>query len=348
VTAKKITIATRGSMLALWQAHYVEEQLEKQGFLAEIQVVKTTGDQIQDRYLHEIGGKGLFVKELEEAMLAGEADIAVHSLKDVPVTLPPAFAIGAVLPRHAVHDVLVIRRKSAIPAGLEIEEGRTLDPEALAKSGPLTVGTSSLRRSALLALYAPKLKCIPVRGNVDTRLRKLGEGSFDAIVLAGASLERLGDKAWTGLQKDDFVICNLDPTYFVPCAAQGALAIEVPKTAELLSESTRWLSQLSCIDTTFCVTVERGILKSLGGDCTMPFGALCRIIEEGGKRIINARAMLLASDGNHATASLLTEWTPEKSPDAVAAQLLSALADQGAADVLKQLQLPVPETLRLH
>ncbi|MEY4630886.1 MAG: hypothetical protein RIQ81_1006 [Pseudomonadota bacterium] len=348
MSQKKITIATRGSMLALWQARHVEKLLKSQGMEAALNVIATTGDKVQDRFLHEIGGKGLFVKELEEAMLAGDADMAVHSLKDVPVTLPPAFMLGAILPRHAAHDVLILRRKSAVPAGLADLAGKTVTAQDLATAGPITVGTSSLRRSALFALHVPKFKCVPVRGNVDTRLRKLHEGQFDALILAGASLERLGENLWTGLPHQEFIVCKLDPEHFIPCAGQGALAIEVPKTAELDNGVLKWLAPIHCADTAFCVAVERGVLKSLGGDCTMPFGAFCRIAEYNGKQMITARASLLANDGQNASGSVECELDAGRTAESVAAKLLSLLAEQGAAEVLAKLELPVPDTLRLH
>lgn len=346
MTPRKLKIATRGSTLALWQAEFVAGKLNASGIKTAMHVVKTTGDLVQDRFLSEIGGKGLFVKELEEAMLAGHADIAIHSLKDMPVNLPPAFRLGAILKRHSAHDILIVRKKSAESAGLANRDGEWLTSEDLSAAGPLTIGTSSLRRASLFSRYAAKFKNLPVRGNVDTRLHKLHEGQFDAIVLAAASLERLGEKLWEHVPRESFVVCPLPTGEFVPCAGQGALAIEVPNSGDLLGEI---LSPLHCHDTEFCVNVERSVLRLLGGDCTMPFGALCEIeIDANGNRFASATATLLNNDGHHASAKLRIEITPEKKPEAIGAKLLAALSEQGAADILTALQLPVPDVMRLH
>lgn len=350
MTHTEIRIATRGSLLALWQANHVAERLNQTGVATSLHVVKTTGDLVQDRFLHEIGGKGLFVKELEEAMLAGTADIAVHSLKDMPVNLSPAFRLGAILRRHAAHDVVIVRAKSAAPAGLSGRDGQWLKAQDLADAGPLTIGTSSLRRAALLALHTPKFKCLPVRGNVDTRIHKLHDGQFDAIVLAAASLDRLGDKLWENLPRDQFVVCPLDATEFVPCAGQGALAIEVPNNGDILAP---FLEPLNCEETAFCVSVERAVLRALGGDCTMPFGALCKIVTgNDGAREAQASATLLTPDGQHARADIRVPLSdqkhPVRSPESLGAQVLATLTEQGAVEILTRLSLPVPDALRMH
>lgn len=352
----ELRIATRGSALALWQANHVAGKLNSNGIQTSLHVVKTTGDIVQDRFLGEIGGKGLFVKELEEAMLAGEAEIAVHSLKDMPVNLSPAFRFGAILARDPAHDVLIIRDKSAVSAGLSDSDGRILSAADLSSAGPLTVGTSSLRRSSQLARHVPKFKCLPVRGNVDTRLRKLHEGQFDAIILAAASLHRLGEKLWDHVPRAGFIVCPLEIHEFTPCAGQGALAIEVPNNGDLYAEALR---PLHCVETAFCVAVERAVLRALGGDCTMPFGAFCRIeTDAGGTRFAFASATLLDNHGEHASASVrvplpqaLTPGaqTPEgQAPESIGARLLTGLSEQGAAEILTRLHLPVPDVMRLH
>ncbi len=346
MTPRELKIATRGSALALWQAEFIAGKLNAAGVKTALHVVKTTGDLVQDRFLSEIGGKGLFVKELEDAMLAGHADIAVHSLKDMPVNLPPAFRFGAILKRHSAHDVLIVREKSAASAGLSERNGQWLTSEDLSAAGPLTIGTSSLRRASLFARYATKFKNLPVRGNVDTRLRKLHEGQFDAIVLAAASLERLGAKLWENVPRSAFVVCPLPMDEFVPCAGQGALAIELPNTGDLLGNI---LQPLHCFDTEFCVTVERTVLRSLGGDCTMPFGALCEIeMDSVGTRFASASATLLNKDGQHASAKIRIEIVDGKTPETIGAKLLTALSEAGAAEILTALQLPVPDAMRLH
>ena len=345
-TPTELRIATRGSPLALWQARHVAAKLDAAGIKTTLHVVKTTGDIVQDRFLHEIGGKGLFVKELEEAMLAGRADIAVHSLKDMPVNLSPAFRMGAIMKRDLAHDVLIVRAISAASAGLSDSDKQWLSAADLASAGPLTVGTSSLRRSSLFARHAPKLRCLPVRGNVDTRLRKLAEGQFDAIILAAASLERLGDTLWEQLPRSGFVVCQLDIQDFIPCAGQGALAIEIPNNDDDCAEILR---PLHCAETAFCVEVERSVLRSLGGDCTMPFGALCRIeVAADGQRQWVATATILNNDGEHATARVNVAVTEGLAPGTVASRILSGLSEQGAADILVRLRLPVPDVMRLN
>ncbi len=345
-TPTDLRIATRGSPLALWQARHVAARLGAAGIKTSLHVVKTTGDIVQDRFLHEIGGKGLFVKELEEAMLAGHADIAVHSLKDMPVNLSPAFRTGAILKRHLAHDVLIVRAKSAASAGLSSSDNKWLSAADLASAGPLTVGTSSLRRSSLFARHAPKLRCLPVRGNVDTRLRKLHDGQFDAIVLAAASLERLGDALWEHLPRPGFVVCSLDADEFIPCAGQGALAIEIPNNGDLFAEILR---PLHCAETAFCVEVERSVLRSLGGDCTMPFGALCRNeVAADGQRQWIASATLLSNDGEHASTRVSGTMSDDIAPGHIATRMLSGLSEQGAADILTRLRLPVPDAMRLN
>lgn len=346
-------IATRGSALALWQANHVASLFQTAGIATKLNVVKTTGDKVQDRFLHEIGGKGLFVRELEDAMLAGNADIAVHSLKDMPVRIPPAFKIAAILRRHAAHDSLIVRKKSALGAGLGSLDGTWITGAALASCGPMIIGTSSLRRAGCLAHYAPKVKTAPLRGNVDTRIRKLADGAFDGIILAGASLERIGHAIWDAVARSEFVIFPLDMQDFTPCAGQGALAIETLDTGDsAMTNHTlvhNVLRDIHCAETAFCVNVERFVLRGLGGDCTMPFGALCHFSDDGkGNRFVNMGAKIFDRAGNQAAANLKLEWHENLTPEACGTKLLNAIADDGAAAVLSALDLPVPESMRLH
>lgn len=250
---KPVRIATRGSTLALWQARHVAKLLQSAGAATELNVIKTTGDTIQDRFLHEIGGKGLFVKELEEALLQDRADIAVHSLKDLPVKLPKDYTLAAILPRHSFADVLILK------SGHELLHGEGDLTAVDFRRGPLTIATSSLRRKSLLVPAG--VTCVPVRGNVDTRIKKLQEQSWDGLILAEASLDRLELKVPRR---------RLEPAWFVPCAGQGALAIETLVGSPL----QKLVQPFSCPETTFCVEVERTVLAALGGDCTMPFGCL--------------------------------------------------------------------------
>ncbi len=239
-------IATRESRLALWQAGHVKDLLERRGTLVSLLGMTTKGDQILDRSLSKVGGKGLFVKELELALEEGRADLAVHSLKDVPMDLPSGFALACVMKREDPRDALVsnhFKTLSQLPQGA-------------------IVGTSSLRRTVLLRALRPDLKIEPLRGNLDTRLRKLDEGHYAAIVLAAAGLSRLGLESRIASVFDTFAM--------VPAAGQGALGIEILSgRADLmvalnaLSDRATWLS----------VAAERAVSRAMGGSCSMPLAA---------------------------------------------------------------------------
>lgn len=319
-------IATRGSPLALWQADHVAGLLQKGGITSEKLVVKTTADRIQDRFLHEIGGKGLFVKELEQALESGAADLAIHSLKDMTANLQAPFTLAAVLPRHASTDVMIFRDDVAA----KVRPSATLGAADLRGFGALTIGTGSLRRQALLAGANGELTCVGVRGNVDTRLRKLKDGAWDALILAEASLDRLG-------LKDGLRVSRLDPSWFVPCASQGALAIETLTSHPL----THWLATLGSQETTSAVHVERGLLARLGGDCTMPFG--CLVAKEGQGFV--GRAVILAPDGLEARAEHRTQGLTIDVP-AMLDALTVKLRDAKAGEILKRLGLPVPRAFQ--
>ena len=242
----KLTIASRGSQLALWQARWVEARLSELGHQCHIEIIKTTGDKITDTPLAQLGattgGKGLFTKEIEEALLDGRADLAVHSLKDLPTELPKGLAIAAVPERDDPRDALI---------------GRTL---AELESGE-TVGTSSLRRAAQLRRLRPDLRLESIRGNVDTRLRKLDEGQYAAIVLAAAGLRRLG---WA-----DRIAEILPPETMCPAVGQGALAIETRADGPARAAC----AALDHADTHAAVAAERAFLRALGGGCQVPIGA---------------------------------------------------------------------------
>ncbi len=242
----KLVIATRESRLALWQAEHVKALLEQRGHQVSLLGMTTKGDQILDRSLSKVGGKGLFVKELETALEEGRADLAVHSLKDVPMDLPPGFDLVCVMEREDPRDALV----SPKFASLDV-----LPPGAV-------VGTSSLRRVVLLRAQRPDLRIEPLRGNLDTRLRKLDDGGYDAIVLAAAGLKRLGLGAR--------IRQCFEPQQMLPAAGQGALGIEVrgdrPEVAQALAplaHRTTWLA----------VAAERAVSRALGGSCSMPLAA---------------------------------------------------------------------------
>ena len=245
--SEPIIIATRESRLALWQAEHVRDLLiQRFGVSVELLGMTTRGDQILDRSLSKVGGKGLFVKELETALEEGRAHLAVHSLKDVPMDLPAGFELAAVLQREDPRDAFVSTRFASLD---ELPQGAA-------------VGTSSLRRVVQLGALRPDLVVQPLRGNLDTRLRKLDEGHFDAIVLAAAGLKRLGLGAR--------IRATFAPEAMLPCAGQGALAIEVRADATALREQ---LALLTDRPAWLAVQAERAVSRALGGSCSMPLAA---------------------------------------------------------------------------
>ena len=240
-------IATRESRLALWQAEHVRALLmQRFGMPVELLGMTTRGDQILDRSLSKVGGKGLFVKELETALEEGRAQLAVHSLKDVPMDLPDGFELAAVLEREDPRDAFVSTKFKTLA---ELPQGAT-------------VGTSSLRRVVQLLAMRPDLDVQPLRGNLDTRLRKLDEGGYHAIVLAAAGLKRLGLAAR--------IASVFEPDAMLPCAGQGALGIEVRADAHALRSQ---LAQLTHRPTWLAVEAERAVSRALGGSCSMPLAA---------------------------------------------------------------------------
>ncbi|WP_426147349.1 hydroxymethylbilane synthase [Polaromonas sp. DSR2-3-2] len=244
---RKVVIATRESRLALWQAEHVKSLLETRlGWQVELLGMTTLGDQILDRSLSKVGGKGLFVKELETALLDGRADLAVHSLKDVPMDLPDGFALACVLAREDPHDAFVSNRYASLA---ELPQGAV-------------VGTSSLRRLVLLKALRPDLVIEPLRGNLDTRLRKLDEGQYDGIVLAAAGLKRL--------RLESRIRHTFAPADMLPAAGQGALGIEVRANRADLIEA---LAGLAHPPTWLAVTAERTVSRAMGGSCSMPLAA---------------------------------------------------------------------------
>jgi hydroxymethylbilane synthase len=245
----KLRIGSRGSQLALWQAEHIAGLLRGQGHSVDIEIIKTTGDRLQDVTFVQVGSKGMFTKEIEEALADGRVDLAVHSLKDLPTELPEPFVLAATPPRADARDVFVSVNHASLaelPAGMR-------------------VGTSSERRRAQLKALRPDLEAVEFRGNVDTRLRKLGEGQVEGILLAGAGLDRLG--------KTDWIRERLDPKHFCPSAGQGSLAIETRKTDEATIAAVAFLDDP---DTRFAVTAERAALAALGGGCQAPIGVHCR------------------------------------------------------------------------
>jgi hydroxymethylbilane synthase len=299
-----LRIATRQSALALWQANHVAARLRAAhaGVAIELVPLSTRGDLLLDRPLASIGGKGLFLKELEVAMLDGHADIAVHSLKDVPMELDADFALGAVLERADPADAFVSRnyeRIDRLPGGAR-------------------VGTSSLRRQAQLRALRPDLTLLDLRGNVGTRLSKLDAGDYDAIILACAGLERLGEARR--------IRSRLEPPHWLPAAAQGAIAIEYRSGDERVAAL---LAPLDDPATSVCVSAERALTRHLQGNCQVPIAAFCVETESG--------LHLSGLVGEVTTGKLLRAAGagPAAAPDELGRQVAEQLLALGAGDLLR-------------
>jgi hydroxymethylbilane synthase len=294
-----IRIGSRGSVLARWQAEHVRSLLLGLGHECDIRIITTTGDRIQDRRLESVGGKGAFLKEIEEAMLAGEVDLAVHSLKDVPTTLPAGLRLAAVLERADPRDALVSAggaRFADLPAGS-------------------IIGTSSLRRQCQVRALRPDLGVADLRGNVDTRIQKLREGRCDAILLALAGLTRLGRAGETTEV--------LDPGTFVPAPGQGAIALECREDDAAVAAA---VAPLNHAPTAREVAAERALLEALGGGCNVPLGAHATIREGN----VSLTAFVGRADGS----SLVRGHRHGMDPAAVGRALAEDLLSRGAAALL--------------
>lgn len=305
----KLVIATRASRLALWQAEHVKDKLQKlyPDMTIELLSLSTRGDEILDRSLAKIGGKGLFIKELEHALLDGRAHIAVHSLKDVPYELPAEFRLAAILPRGNAQDAFVSNRYASLtemPAGA-------------------VVGTSSLRRESQIRARFPHLKVQPLRGNLDTRLAKLDAEEFDAIILAAAGLQRLGlqDRIRTLLTTDESL----------PSAGQGALGIEI--SSERL-DLIPILEPLVCPESTACAEAERSVSRVLGGSCQIPMAAYAeRVSDKEGQ--LRVRALVAEPDGS--VVYRAEEMGPLQTAREMGERVAEALIAQGANEILRRL-----------
>jgi hydroxymethylbilane synthase len=298
---QRVVIATRESPLALWQAEHVQGLLRQQGAEVDLLGMTTRGDQILDRTLSKVGGKGLFVKELEVALLEGRADLAVHSLKDVPMELPPEFELAAVMTREDPRDCVVSTRYAALeemPAGARI-------------------GTSSLRRELMLRARFPHLAIQSIRGNVGTRLAKLDRAEFDALVMAAAGLKRLG--------LADRIRQIIPTTVSLPAPGQGALGIEVLRAHPTVRSL---LAPLDDAPTRAATAAERGVSRGLGGSCQVPLAAYAEV--EGSD--LRLRALV----GNAATGEFVeTEIRgPMTDADAIAAEAVARLKADGALRLL--------------
>jgi hydroxymethylbilane synthase len=303
-----ITIATRESALALWQAQHVRERLcaLRPGLEVRILGMTTEGDRRLGVSLAAIGGKGLFVKELEHAMAEGRADIAVHSMKDVPMDLPPGFTLAAILEREDPHDAFVSVRFRSLA---ELPRGSR-------------VGTSSLRRESQLRARYPQLDVQPLRGNVNTRLRKLDEGQYDAIILACAGLKRLGLTAR--------ITAVLDAADSLPAPGQGAMGIECRSERRDLLDL---LGPLEHAATAWCVRAERAVSRGLGGSCVLPLGAFAQV--QGVQ--VRMRGLVATPDGRRIARAELHGESLGEVPEAFGERMASALIADGARDILAAL-----------
>ncbi|HSJ98369.1 MAG TPA: hydroxymethylbilane synthase [Myxococcota bacterium] len=300
---KRLVIATRRSRLALWQAEHVKRELQSRhpGLEVELLPLSTRGDELLETRLENAGGKGLFVKELEHAMAQGRADIAVHSMKDVPAELPPGFVLAAVTAREDPLDAFV--------------SGRYASFEDLPRGA--VVGTSSLRREAQIAARHPALRVALLRGNVETRLGKLDRGEYDAIVLAVAGLVRLG--------LAERIAMRIPADVMLPAPGQGALGIECSGARQDVIELVSCLADPA---TAACVRAERAVSRALGGSCTIPLAAHAQ--EKGGR--LHLRALVASVDGKR-MAHAKCDGPPEEA-QALGEQAARLLGEQGAHDIL--------------
>jgi hydroxymethylbilane synthase len=302
----KIVIASRESLLAMWQAKFIQKCLSGLYPQTEISILgmTTRGDQILDQSLSKIGGKGLFIKELEQALEDGRADIAVHSMKDMPMNVPEGFKLAAITEREDPRDAFVSNQYTSLDA---LPEGSI-------------VGTSSLRRESQLRARFPHLQVQPLRGNVQTRLRKLDEGQYAAIILAAAGLKRL--------ELSDRITALLSPEQSLPAVGQGALGIECRADRTDLVEL---LQPLHHPETAYCVETERAMSRVLGGSCQVPLGAFAEIINGN----LHLRGFVAQPDGQRVVSGML-EGQPEMGI-AMGQQLAQKLIAQGADEILANL-----------
>lgn len=302
---KPIKIGTRASMLALWQANWVKSEIEKRhGLTIELVKIKTTGDKITDVPLAMVGGKGLFVKEIEEALLAKDVDLAVHSMKDVPTFFPEGLHLKAITRREDARDVLISRdgeKLAELPAGAKI-------------------GTSSLRRQSQLLHLRPDFNIAQLRGNLDTRLKKLSEGAYDAIILAGAGIKRLG---WA-----DRITEYIDPVVMLPAIGQGALGIETRIDDKEINSIVEFFDHP---ETSFAVKAERALLKRLEGGCQVPIAAHGSVK----KSTLSLIALVASTDGKKIVKDVIEGSASEA--ETLGITLAERLLRAGAKEILEEL-----------
>ncbi|MFN4146223.1 MAG: hydroxymethylbilane synthase [Runella sp.] len=307
-----IRIGTRGSQLALWQAYHIEKLLRAGGLSTEIVIIETTGDQILDRSLSKIGSKGVFTKELEEQLLDRRIDIAVHSAKDLPSVLDPTLPILAFTEREQVNDVLV-----------SFDKNLTLDPRPKTQDFNLTVGTSSTRRVAMLKHFYPQVQTTDMRGNLQTRLRKLKEGNCDALLLAYAGVHRMG--------YDDLIVAHLPTEKFTPAVGQGSVAVQCSTSLE---ENKKTVIKRLVNDhhTEICLLAERAFLKYLQGGCSVPVFGLATL--EGNQIVLTGGVVSL--DGRQFLRETLT--APINEAEKIGIALAEKLLQLGAQQILDEIK----------
>jgi hydroxymethylbilane synthase len=297
-----LRIGSRGSQLALWQANHVSSLLRDRGHQVEIEIIKTTGDKITDVALAKVGTKGMFTKEIEEALTDRRVDLAVHSLKDLPTALPAEYELAAVTKRELPNDVLLSAHAHTL--------------ESLRWGA--RVGTSSLRRQAQLKALRPDLEIFPLRGNVDTRLRKLEAGAYDAIILAAAGLNRLG--------RQELIRQVIPCEVMCPAAGQGALGVEIRAGDSSLRKTLSFLDDVEARTATLC---ERVLLEALGGGCQVPIGAFARIRE--GRLTLDA--VVARQDGS----TVLRESQTGEDPVQLGKEVAQSLRRRGADEILREI-----------
>jgi hydroxymethylbilane synthase len=310
VRMSRISIGTRGSKLALWQAEWVKSELKRiyPDLKIELNKIKTTGDKILDVPLAQVGGKGLFVKEIEEALLRHEADIAVHSMKDVPTEFPDSLYLAVICKREDPRDAFISRIRNAQCAFKDLPDGAK-------------IGTSSLRRSCQLLNIRPDLKIEQLRGNLDTRLKKLDEGHFDAIILAAAGVKRLG------LQSRITEILPFEIS--LPAIGQGAIGIECRIDDRSINNL---IAPLNHPETSICVKAERAFLKQLEGGCQVPIAAYARIVSQDSKLIMDG---LVGSITGDRIIKGHIEGSPEHA-ESLGVRLAEDILSRGAKEILDE------------
>lgn len=329
---ERLNLGTRGSQLAMFQARTVARLLEERaGVTCEIHVIRTSGDRLAEAPLSEVGGKRLFVKEIEDALLNGDIDLAVHSSKDMPALLPAGLAVGAVLPREDARDAVVLPQSRLKPSPTIVAGAGSVVGVGFSRLGvdeivrelgrEPRIGTSSLRRTAQLTRLFPGARFLPIRGNLDTRLRKLDAGEYDALVLAAAGLKRLDHEAR--------ISALLPPEVCVPAPGQGIIAVEVR------SGDTRVRELVSAINDPVAgaaLSAERAVVVRLGGGCQMPIGAYGAVMDG----LLALTTIVVSVDGSRAARAETSGPTGEA--DRIGADAADLLMARGAGDILAEVE----------